>query len=75
MIQQFNLQVEQQFGPNVLTIGYVGNIGQHLAELYNDINVPTPAQVLASKNDASPYDAPRPWGRIYRIGRTGADRQ
>ena len=65
MIQQFNLQVEQQFGPNVLTIGYVGNIGQHLAELYNDINVPTPAQVLASKNDASPYDAPRPLGQGY----------
>jgi hypothetical protein len=58
MIQQFNLQVEQQFGPNVLTIGYVGNIGQHLAETINDINVPTPAQVLAS--GAPNYAAPRP---------------
>ncbi len=65
MIQQFNLQVEQQFGPNVLTIGYVGNLGQHLAELYNDINVPTPAQVYASRTDASPYDAPRPLGQGY----------
>jgi hypothetical protein len=65
VIQQFNLQVEQQFGPNVFTIGYVGNLGQHLAELYNDINVPTPAQVLASANDASPYDAPRPLGQGY----------
>ncbi|MBB5057934.1 hypothetical protein HDF16_002640 [Granulicella aggregans] len=42
LIQQFNLQVEQQFGPNVLTIGYVGNIGQHLPEEINDINVPLP---------------------------------
>jgi hypothetical protein len=42
MIQQFNLQVEQQFGPNVLTIGYVGNIGQHLPETINDINQPAP---------------------------------
>jgi hypothetical protein len=58
MIQQFNLQVEQQFGPNVFTIGYVGNAGQHLPELFNDINVPTPAQVLASKSTG--YNAPRP---------------
>ena len=42
LIQQFNLQVEQQFGSNVFTIGYVGNIGQHLPETINDINVPTP---------------------------------
>jgi hypothetical protein len=42
LIQQFNLQVEQQFGPNVLTIGYVGNLGQHLPEEINDINVPQP---------------------------------
>ena len=42
MIQQFNLQVEQQFGPNVLTLGYVGNTGQHLPEEINDINVPQP---------------------------------
>jgi hypothetical protein len=42
LIQQFNLQVEQQFGPNVLTIGYVGNSGQHLPETINDINQPAP---------------------------------
>jgi hypothetical protein len=65
MIQQFNLQVEQQFGPNVLSVGYVGNIGQHLPELFNDINVPTAAQVLASASDATPYDAPRPLGQGY----------
>jgi hypothetical protein len=65
MIQQFNLQIQKQFGPNVLTIGYVGNIGPHLPELLNDINVPTAAQVLASKNDATPYDAPRPLGQGY----------
>ncbi|WP_263384894.1 TonB-dependent receptor [Granulicella arctica] len=42
LIQQFNLQVEKQFGANVVTIGYVGNIGQHLPETINDINVPKP---------------------------------
>jgi hypothetical protein len=42
LIQQFNLQVEEQFGANVLTVGYVGNIGQHLPEEINDINSPAP---------------------------------
>ena len=42
LIQQFNLQVEQQFGANVFTIGYVGNIGQHLPESINNINQPAP---------------------------------
>jgi hypothetical protein len=58
MIQQFNLQIEKQFGPNVLTVGYVGNRGQHEAETINDINVPTPAQVFANAN------APRPLGTL-----------
>ena len=43
LIQQFNLQIEQQFGANVLTVGYVGNIGQHLPETINNINQPIPA--------------------------------
>jgi len=42
LVQQFNLQVEKQLGANVLTIGYVGNIGQHLPESINNINQPTP---------------------------------
>ena len=42
MIQQFNLQVEQQFGANVFTIGYVGNIGSRLPQTIQDINVPQP---------------------------------
>ena len=42
LIQQFNMQVEQQFGANVFTIGYVGNIGQHLPESINNINQPAP---------------------------------
>jgi hypothetical protein len=42
LIQQFNLQIEQQVGANVFTIGYVGNIGQHLPESINNINQPAP---------------------------------
>lgn len=47
MIQQYNLQVEKQFGSNVFTIGYVGNVGQHLPETINDINQPAPFNPFA----------------------------
>jgi hypothetical protein len=47
MIQQFNLQIEQQFGANVFTIGYIGNVGQHLPESINNINQPSPFNPLA----------------------------
>ncbi|MGO4518046.1 TonB-dependent receptor [Terriglobus sp. 2YAB30_2] len=47
MIQQFNLQVQQQFSSNVLTIGYVGNVAQHLPQTINDINVPRPANSVS----------------------------
>jgi Carboxypeptidase regulatory-like domain len=42
LIQQFNLQIEEQVGADVFTIGYVGNIGQHLPESINNINQPAP---------------------------------
>ncbi|SFR98136.1 Carboxypeptidase regulatory-like domain-containing protein [Granulicella pectinivorans] len=64
LMQQFNLQVEQQFGANVLTIGYVGNIGQHLPEEINDINVPQPG------DPANPaYSSARPLsGKLSNLG-------
>jgi hypothetical protein len=46
LIQQFSLQVEQQFGNNVFTLGYVGNIAQHLPESGNNINQPAPYNPL-----------------------------
>jgi hypothetical protein len=54
LMQQFNLQVEKQFGANVLTIGYVGNIGQHLPEEINDINVPKPFDPANGGSSARP---------------------
>jgi hypothetical protein len=53
LIQQFNLQVEQQFGANVFTLGYVGNIGQHLPESINNINQPLPFNPLAPLGSAA----------------------
>jgi hypothetical protein len=59
MIQQFNLQVEQQYHANVLTLGYVGNIGQHLPESINNINQPAPFSPFTSPagSSARPLDA------------------
>ena len=42
VVDQFNLLVERAFGPNVFTIGYVGEIGTHQPQQLNDINLPPP---------------------------------
>ena len=47
-LQQFNLLLQEQFGANVLTVGYVGMVGRHLAEPLNSINTITPAQAQAA---------------------------
>jgi hypothetical protein len=61
MIQQFNLQIEQQIGPNVVTIGYIGNIGQHLPESINAVNVPAPFNPITNPAAAArPLNAALP---------------
>ena len=39
-LEQFNLTLERAFGPNVLQATYVGMLGRHIAQIYNDQNVP-----------------------------------
>lgn len=41
-VHQFNLELQKQFGSNVITIGYVGQLGRHLPQVVNDVNVPDP---------------------------------
>ena len=53
LIQQFNLQLEQQYGANVFTIGYVGNIGQHLPESIDNINQPKPFNPITNPGGAA----------------------
>jgi hypothetical protein len=50
IIQQFNLQVQQQVGANVFTLGYVGLIGQHLPESINNINQQLPYNPITDPN-------------------------
>ncbi len=63
LIQQFNLQIEQQFGSNVFTIGYVGNVGQHLPESINNINQPKPFNPITN-----PAGSARPLDAIWQTG-------
>jgi hypothetical protein len=61
LIQQFNLQIEEQVGANVLTVGYVGNIGQHLPESINNINQPAPFNPITDPAGAArPLNAQLP---------------
>ena len=41
-IMQYNLTVQKQFGANVLSVGYVGEVGRHLQWAPN-INIPAPS--------------------------------
>jgi hypothetical protein len=66
LIQQFNLQIEQQFGANVFTLGYVGNIGQHLPESINNINQPKPFNPITN-----PGGSARPLDALFRDPVTG----
>ncbi|MCU1314115.1 MAG: Cna domain protein [Acidobacteriaceae bacterium] len=39
-LEQFNLTLEKAFGPNVVQATYVGMLGRHIAQIYNDENLP-----------------------------------
>ena len=59
-VDQFNLMVEKQFGQNVLTIGYIGDVGHHLPMTLNNVNVPnptglTPFQITQLKATDRPF--------------------
>jgi len=44
-IMQYNLTFQQQFGQNVVSAGYVGELGRHLQYAPN-VNIPAPSPVL-----------------------------
>jgi hypothetical protein len=79
MIQQYNLQIEEQFGANVLTVGYVGNKADHLPQTINDINVPLPGNsITGGASSARPLSALLPnlssvgWGASEGISNYNA---
>src|SRR5579863_547478 len=60
VIDQYNLQVERQFGSNVVTVGYVGNVGRQLPQVVNDINQPAPYSTNPNSPLYQPGTAIRP---------------
>jgi hypothetical protein len=44
-VEQFNMLVEKQIGRNLVTVGYVGQLGRHLPATINDINLPNPSTI------------------------------
>jgi hypothetical protein len=61
-LEQFNLTVERAFGPNVLQATYVGMLGRHIAQIYNDQNLPplisnSALNALAASQGTTPGNA------------------
>jgi hypothetical protein len=57
-LEEYSLQLEKQVGQNVLTIGYVGNLGRHLrTSTYNPTNKPNPDPTTPNNPLATAY----PW--------------
>jgi len=57
-VHQFNLELQKQIGPNVFTVGYVGQLGRHLPQVVNDINVPDPLTTAPSAANAAGFGLP-----------------
>ncbi len=47
-LQQFNLNVQKDFHGNVLTVGYVGMLGRHVATTIGDLDGVTPGPAAAN---------------------------
>jgi hypothetical protein len=57
-VHQFNLELQKQFGSNVITIGYVGQLGRHLPQVINDINVPDPLNTVQTAANTAGFGLP-----------------
>jgi hypothetical protein len=55
VLQSFNLQMQKEFSGNVVTIGYVGELGRHINTSYN------PNQLSNYTQTATPLAAQFPW--------------
>jgi TonB dependent receptor len=64
-LEQFNVTLEHDFSGNVVQVSYVGMLGRHLAQVYNDLNAPPP-NALANPNPLRPFYAQLP--NVRQIG-------
>ncbi len=56
MLEQFNLDLQKQFGANVVSLGYVGQIGRHISPLNSSTN----QNVAANPTQSAPKNATLP---------------
>jgi Carboxypeptidase regulatory-like domain len=57
-VHQFNLVLQKQFGANVITIGYVGQLGRHLPQVVNDVNTPDPLNTTHTAANTAGFGVP-----------------
>jgi hypothetical protein len=57
-VHQFNLELQKQFGANVITVGYVGQLGRHLPQVINDVNVPNPLNTVHTAANTAGFGLP-----------------
>jgi hypothetical protein len=57
-VHQFNLELQKQFGANVITIGYVGQLGRHLPQVVNDVNIPDPLNTTHTAANSAGFGVP-----------------
>jgi len=57
-VHQFNLVLQKQFGANVITIGYVGQLGRHLPQVVNDVNIPDPLNTTHTAANTAGFGVP-----------------
>lgn len=72
-MEEFNLGVQRQFGQNVFSVGYVGELGRHinLAGNYN-IDLPAPSP-LPNPQSRAPFAATLPYvSAIYYLTAAGS---
>jgi len=58
-LHQFNLDLQKQFGANVFSVAYVGELGRHIAQLLPNIDLPQ-ASPLANPASRAPFAAVAP---------------
>jgi len=57
-VHQFNLGLQRQFGANVISVAYVGQLGRHLPQVVNDVNVPDPLNTPHTAANTAGFGVP-----------------
>jgi hypothetical protein len=71
MVEQFTLSIQKEFGSNVLTVAYVGELARHSPQSFTDLNAPPPnagtnsSGALVNQTGSAAAQALRPYYSKY----------